>query len=64
MFMQSWLVLVIFTISISSEQCFIAMFFNLNQVVALNIRSNLLEGLGVIVKEGSQAHERKGYRFF
>ena len=32
------------------------------QVIALHVRSNLLSGPGVIVNEGSKAHERKGLR--
>lgn len=28
----------------------------------MNVRSNLLEGPGIIIPEGSRAHERKGER--
>lgn len=34
--------------------------FSLSQVISLQVRSNLLEGPGVIVPEGSTAHTRKG----
>ena len=33
-------------------------------MIALNVRSSLLEGTGIISREGSRAHERKGLVLF